>query len=112
MWAPPVGELPDVTVTEPPPLTVISWAWVIVNECVWLEFDEVVFVIPAAGGVWTSALSIVTVWVWELLLVDVNVFDVPGLSGVVEFEHPVEPAVSRAKKAAPAMTVKTLLGDI
>jgi hypothetical protein len=64
------------------------------------------------GEVWISVLSIETVCVWELTLVDVNVRDVPGFGGVVELPQPVRPTASRAKKAAQKITAITLLGNI
>jgi hypothetical protein len=64
------------------------------------------------GMVWTSDLSIVTVWVWELATVDVNVFAVPGSWGVVESEQLVKPATSMARNAAQATAVNAFLGTI
>jgi len=52
-----------VRVDEPPELIVWKSASVRVTVCVWLSSFDVVSVLPAAGGVLTSALARSTVWV-------------------------------------------------
>jgi len=82
------------------------------NEWVWTEFEVVVFVIPAAGAFSTSVLRIVTPCVWALVDVEVKLCEVPPFGGVVELPHPVTPSTSRARRAAPERTAKTLFMDI
>jgi hypothetical protein len=76
-----------LSITDPPPIHVWSWAWDIVNVWVWPLLDEVCLEIPPAGGDSTSDFWIVIVWVWALTLVEVNIFEVDGGGGVVEPEH-------------------------
>jgi hypothetical protein len=101
--------------TAVPPLTVFNSAWVMANEWLWAELTVVVFEIPAAGGVSTSALWIDTWWVWPLTLVEVNDWEVPPPPpplGVVELPQAALPNNKKARQARPATAVKALFEDI
>jgi len=76
-----------LSITDPPPIHVWSWAWDIVNVCVWPLLDDVCLEMPPAPGVSTSLFWIVIVWVWALTFVELNVLEVAGGGGVVGLEH-------------------------